>query len=481
MRVVFVHYHVKTGGVTRVMENAFKALSAEYTDFDGVVLSGHSIPDDCILPTRVIEGLGYVDEYSSVDPKVLADRMESHAIAFLGGLPDIWHIHNFSLGKNPSMVGAVVELADRGHRLVLQIHDFAEDGRPFNYRLRQNNLTFPGVYPISEHIRYVVLNGRDYDILKNGGIPESHLTWLPNPVQIPTFDFDDDEDGTLEAFDELIVYPVRAVRRKNIGELLLHAVLSNKRRSYITTLGTTSRDFVDQYQQWKDFANELGLHVHFEVTRQLGISFDTLIDHADFIISTSVAEGFGLGFIEPWIFGKSLIGRDLPEITGDFKEMGMKFNHLYSALEIPIAAFRFDEFRSRLASLIEDYHLKYGVAWRSGWLENWVELTIRDQMIDFARLDEIAQREVIEAVQSSFDLQTYLRSKLRYDKEETAVIDSNSSIVEVELSIARYGERLRGIYDASLAAKTNAPIEFADDKSILSSFFSVERFLPLRT
>ena len=481
MRVAFVHYHVKTGGVTRVMENAFKALSAEYMDFDGVVLSGHPIPDDCILPTRVVDGLGYVDEYSSVDPKVLVDRMESHTRAFLGDLPDVWHIHNFSLGKNPSMVDAVVELVKRGHRLVLQIHDFAEDGRPFNYRLRQNNLIAPGVYPIADNIRYVVLNGRDYNILRKGGIPESHLTWLPNPVQIPKFDFEDDEDGTLEAFDELIVYPVRAVRRKNIGELLLHAVLSTKRRSYITTLGTTSQDFVDQYQQWKDFANELGLHVHFEVSRQLGISFETLIDHADYIISTSVAEGFGLGFIEPWIFGKTLIGRDLPEITEDFKKLGVQYNHLYSALDIPISAFRFDEFRSRLASLIEDYHLKYGVEWRQDWLDQWIELTIRDQMIDFAKLDEIAQREVIEAVQSSFELQMHLSGRLKYRKEDTAVIDSNSSVIEMELSIAKYGQRLREIYDASLATGKDAPIEYADDKAILSSFFSVERFLPLRT
>ena len=481
MRVAFVHYHVKTGGVTRVIENAFSALSAAYTDFDGVVLSGHPIPDDCILPTRVVDGLGYSDEYSGIDPLVLVERMESHAKAFLGDLPDIWHIHNFSLGKNPSMIDAVVELAKRGYRLVLQIHDFAEDGRPFNYRLRQNNVSAPGVYPLSENIHYVVLNGRDYRILKRAGVPESRLTWLPNAIQIPKFEYDDDEDDTLNAFDELIVYPVRAVRRKNMGELLLHAVLSNKRRSYITTLGTTSRDFVDQYQQWKDFANELGLHVHFEISRKLGISFDTLVDHAHYIISTSVAEGFGLGFIEPWIFGKTLIGRDLPEITEDFKAMGIQFNRLYDTLEIPISVFRFDEFRSRLASLIEDYHLKYGIEWNPDWLQHWVDQCVRDQMIDFARLDEIAQREAIEAVQSSFDLQTSLRNKLDYRKEETAIIDSNSSIIETELGIARYGTRLKTIYDGLLRSSADGKIEFADERRVLSSFFSVERFLPLRT
>ena len=36
------------------------------------------------------------------------------------------------------------------------------------------------------------------------------------------------------------------------------------------------------------------------------------------LVTTSVAEGFGLAFLEPWLFGKGLLGRNLPEITVDF-------------------------------------------------------------------------------------------------------------------------------------------------------------------
>ena len=46
-----------------------------------------------------------------------------------------------------------------------------------------------------------------------------------------------------------------------------------------------------------------------------------MVAHAKAIVSTSVAEGFGLGFLEPWIFGKGLCGRDIPEITSDFPSL----------------------------------------------------------------------------------------------------------------------------------------------------------------
>lgn len=480
MRVAFVHYHVKSGGVTRVMENAVSALSSAVVGFDGVVLCGHQIPDNCLLPARIVEGLGYMDEAGKVDPKILADRMEASAKTFFGAKPDIWHIHNHSLGKNPSMVDAVVELANRGNRIVLQVHDFAEDGRPINYRLRQNHTEVPSSYPISKHIHYVVLNRRDYDILKESGIREDNITWLPNPVVIPRLEYDNSETYT-HAMDELIVYPVRAVRRKNLGELLLHSVLASKRKSFVTTLGTTSGDFIDEYETWKDFAMELGLHVNFGVCQNMGLSFDSLIDQSTCIISTSVAEGFGLGFVEPWVFGKSLIGRDLPEITNDFREIGVEMNQLYRSIDVPVSIFRFDEFRSRLSKMIKDYHQRYGIDFEQHWLDQWVETSVHNQMVDFAKLDEIAQREIIESVQSSPQLQSNVHEQINCSPVDSSIIDHNASVVERELSIAKYGERLKTIYEKLMDSELGTTLEYADGDSILSSFFSVERFLPLRS
>ena len=426
-----------------------------------------------------MDGIGYARETERIDPATLADRMQATAKEFFGQDPDIWHIHNHSLGKNPAMADAVVELAKRGCKLLLQIHDFAEDGRPNNYRLRENNLEAKSCYPVANNIQYAVLNRRDYSILTGAGIPDENITWLPNPVMIRDLEYDDDT-GQGRSLDEIILYPVRAVRRKNLGELLLHAALPSKKRLFVTTLGTTSQDFVNEYHQWKEFSSELGLHVNFEVVQSYGLSFDSVVDHAHCIISTSVAEGYGLGFVEPWVFGKTLVGRDLPEITTDFKDMGIEMNRLYDSIPIPITIFRFDEFRFRLKSVIKSYHESYGMPFEEGWMDDWVEASVKNLKIDFAKLDEIAQREVIESVQSDYILQSNYENLFNYEPERPEVVDNNASIVERKLNLETYGNRLQSIYEKLMDESAAGTLVFADSKEVLQSFFSVDRFLPLR-
>ncbi len=479
MRVAFVHYHIKSGGVTRVMENALAALLETIPNAKALTLCGEAPSEDCILPNRVVDGIGYASEAERIDPTTLADRMQATAKEFFGHDPDIWHIHNHSLGKNPAMADVVVELANRGCKLLLQIHDFAEDGRPSNYRLRENYLEAESCYPVADNIQYAVLNRRDYSILTGAGIPEENITWLPNPVMIRELEYDDDT-GENRSLDEIILYPVRAVRRKNLGELLLHAALPSKKRLFVTTLGTTSQDFVNEYHQWKEFSSELGLHVNFEVVQSYGLSFDSVVDHAHCIISTSVAEGYGLGFVEPWVFGKTLVGRDLPEITTDFKDMGIEMNQLYDSIPIPITIFRFDEFRFRLKSVIQSYHESYGMPFEESWMDDWVETSVKNLKIDFAKLDEIAQREVIESVQSDYILQSNYENLFNYEPERPEVVDNNASIIERKLNLETYGNRLQSIYEKLMDEPAAATLVFADSKEVLKSFFSVDRFLPLR-
>ena len=99
-------------------------------------------------------------------PVQLADDLQAAARNALGSLPDLWHVHNHSLGKNLALPGALQALGDAGQRLLLQLHDFAEDGRPLNYR------------------HYAVLNGRDLKLLGAAGIPPARLHALANPVSL---------------------------------------------------------------------------------------------------------------------------------------------------------------------------------------------------------------------------------------------------------------------------------------------------------
>ena len=93
-------------------------------------------------------------------------------------------------------------------------------GRPGNYRSLQE--VYSRAYPTGRRIHYAALNQRDQGflahLLKNSGSPV-HL--LANAVP-PSPPLQSSKEGhTSNLPENLILYPVRAVRRKNLGELAL--------------------------------------------------------------------------------------------------------------------------------------------------------------------------------------------------------------------------------------------------------------------
>jgi len=67
-------------------------------------------------------------------------------------------------------------------------------------------------------------------------------------------------------------------------------------------------------------------------SRLVKYSIGDLYSVSDLVITTSVLEGFGFSYIEPWLVNRAVIGRSIPFLTPDFQAAGMKLGHLYSAL-----------------------------------------------------------------------------------------------------------------------------------------------------
>src|SRR5665647_229173 len=130
MRIAIVHYHLQFGGVTRIICHQQNALRAR--GLSTVVLTGKSPPFDFPGAFRVIPGLQYEAIRPAISPLTLAAQMLAVATEALAGPPDVWHIHNHSLGKSLVLPAALLALAEQGAHLLFQIHDFAEDGRPGN-------------------------------------------------------------------------------------------------------------------------------------------------------------------------------------------------------------------------------------------------------------------------------------------------------------------------------------------------------------
>ncbi|MGC9451566.1 MAG: glycosyltransferase family 4 protein [Oceanipulchritudo sp.] len=480
MRLAIVHYHLRRGGVTRVIESALQGLKGRVEAV--VVLSSTGAEDPLPCPVAVVPELAYTDHAAAAVAEALCEGLRKGAREALGGDPDLWHIHNHSLGKNVNFPEAMRRLAGDGARLLLQIHDFAEDGRPGNYSRQREPYTegvFPGhdasLYPLAPQIGYAVLNGRDREILLQAGVPAERLFLLPNAVTTPPLQ-DAEEPETGET--PLILYPTRAIRRKNLGELLLMATAFRSHR-FATSLSPKNPQWASFYRGWVDLARELDLPVRFALGEQPGQTFGKLVASARAMVTTSVGEGFGLAFLEPWLFGKPVCGRDLPEVTMDFRENGIVLADLYETWKVPVGLLQLDTFHQRFFDKVNSVYATYGKSFPRERLRTvWEELLEGDR-IDFGLLDETAQAEVLRglALKKGGDIPG---RPLDLAELDSSVIGANARRIREAYGIDRYGKSLHEIYHRLLEAGPAAPSAL-DSNRILEGFLDLKRFRLLRT
>jgi len=489
MRILISHFHLQTGGVTRVIEHACAALAA--AGHRVLVVAGE--PPQKPLPEGVdfalIPALAYEERRPRIGPADLAAELARTARQGLGDLPDLWHIHNHCLGKNLALPEALCTLARQGQRLLLQPHDFAEDGRPSLYaRL----LSEPGggdatrlsalLYPQASHLHYAVLNGRDRGFLAATGIPHDRLHLLPNAVDLPP-----SVDRSADPFPgrRLWLYPTRAIRRKNLGELLLWATLAGEEDLFATTQAPRNPAEQPRYRHWVALARELGLGLELALGERVR-DFPALLASAYALVTTSVAEGFGLAFLESWLAGRPLVGRNLPEITRDLVTAGLDLETLYERLEVPLDWLDRDRLRGAMDQALEAVVTAYGRARRPDDLEHLWASAVRDGYVDFGRLDEAAQEGVIRHLASDpqdrvFLRPVFLRPTHLPDTTPADRIAHNRTLAERDYSIAGYGRRLERIYGALVEATVDPTLGAADGSVLLDRFLAPERLFLLRT
>jgi len=470
LAIAVIHFHLRPGGVTRVIERAVESLGNRA---DILVLSGEApAANDALVPlSEPFDALAYSDAPLFENARQRAEDLRFTAKSLLGKAPDVWHIHNHALGKNSFTPFFVRHLAEAGCRVLLQPHDFAEDGRPENYRLL--NRTYGDtlnktLYPTGDHIWYAPINYRDKSFLETIGIPNVHA--LPNAVTAHEIR-NEPEPST----QKTIVYPARAIRRKNIGEFLLWSLLAPEGYRFQSTLAPQNPTWKTFYDGWVAFAEELKLPVEFDAGRKH--DFTKLVQNAEALISTSIAEGFGLAFLEPWLEGKPLIGRKLPEITTDFEQENLDLSSLYSALPVPIEWIGEAVFLETLEAAMRKSYAAYDREWNNGILDEAEAKLIVDGKIDFGILDEAMQQTVIRHLAKHPADRAQLPSFPTPQSPDT--IAHNHNIAGRHYSLDAYGERLAGLY-RDLTATQPGPVSYADPAALLDQFLKPERFNLLR-
>jgi len=339
-----------------------------------------------------VDGLRYSDKtFRSREEFINAARETKRAIVrnidLSRATPDnpyVLHVHNFSLAKNPTTPMALALIArwalqHKKPLLILnQIHDFVENNR---FELMKHVLNCTGkydpefaasfLYADLPNIFYAVLNSEDLDNLISIGIDPEHALLLPNSVgNVRGSRINSENRAYIEQLKtvitrtarksgfffeperKIILQPVKPIARKNIAEsVLLISMLNSLEPGYqlLVTLTPNSPSDIRYSETIKRFVQQHRLPVyigldHREVISRLDrqyrpsdssmLGISDVFNIAAAVISTSIIEGFGLPFIEGWLFGKYVLGRRVKSVIEDFEQNGLDFSSLYQRFAI---------------------------------------------------------------------------------------------------------------------------------------------------
>lgn len=467
MNIAFIHYHLKHGGVTTVIRRQVDMVQSFGSS---MVLTGE--PPEAPFPAdiAVIQGLGYDGTFSK---HITADEVAESVIdAIYQRWPegcDVLHVHNPLLAKNRLFPEVLRLLQQHIPGLFLQVHDFAEDGRPGAYYARVP-------YPADCH--YGVINTRDFDRLKAAGLKESGLHLVPNQVgtierTAPAF---------VDRLSEDILYPVRGIRRKNIGEAILLNRIRNRSAVLRITQPPNSTSDIAAYHGWKNFVEEQHLPVVFEAGVEE--SFPDLVAASRFLVTTSITEGFGFAFLEPWTAEKAVLGRLLPDICVDFQGHGVRLDHLYARLDIPLDWIDRKRFRDRWHTAVAENSDRFGLSLDAAVVASAWQGMIADDCVDFGLLDEKEQKRVILSVgaDGASAGSRILERNPNLRRLDLPSVDRPTIVHNRETVMAAYGweasrTRLLTAYDR---IRSTSACQRIDKKKLLSRFFHLPSFSLLK-
>jgi len=464
MKIAFIHYHLKTGGVTTVLKQQVEALR---NTCDLLVLTGEMPESPFVCETVHIPGLGYDrnDRNRSHPQDIAADVIRAIHLKWKDGC-DLVHVHNPTLAKNRNFLKILNALQNKNIKLFLQIHDFAEDGRPLVYYSEEEYL---------QNCHYGVINSRDYNILLESGLKKKGLHKIfntVNPLPLHTTDAPP---------KKLVLYPIRALRRKNIGEAILISLFFKNNEPLAITLPPNSPADMESYEQWKRFVKEKNLNVIFEAG--LCHEFSDLVHSAKFLITTSITEGFGFSFLEPWTAKKILWGRKLPEICHDFEKKGIRLDHLYTRLAVPLEWLGKEKlFRTWRAGVQKACSL-FDIRIDNTKILTAFEKITANESVDFGLLNEAFQKTIISHVVSDTSYGDRLRSfnPFLFDpgnvSNKEALVQNNRNAVLFHYNKTNYGKNLVDIYSRVIKDTVCHKI---DKKRLVLKFLNPEDFSLLK-
>ena len=424
LRLLIVHYHLRPGGIRRVIELATPHLVKHSTPpMTAVTLAvgealdqrwnesfRRALPNvsvDCVVDPA----LGYTAEHDW-NRQDLRRRLRICLNDILGpGIDTIVWAHNLGIARN-LMLGAELARACTRRRLPLiaHHHDWWFDNRWHrwpeiqSYGARSLAQVAPQTIVVGPRVQHATINRADCSQLRR------HLgnaaTWLPNlagPLRAPRRSALAHARDWLNAIlgsdnAPVWIFPCRLLRRKNIAEALLLTRWLRPGAWLVTTGGASSADESPYAQALERAVSKEGWRVRLGILSSPGANLPgipELMGISEAVLLTSIQEGFGLPYLEATAARRPLVARSLPNIAPDLRQFGFHFPQCYSQILVHPSLFEWEAERTRQDQLFRAWRRRLPRACRALAGQPVLLSAEAPQAIPFNRLTLPAQLEVL--------------------------------------------------------------------------------------
>jgi glycosyltransferase involved in cell wall biosynthesis len=362
--LVVVHYHLRPGGVRRIIELALpQIVSTAPIPLDSVTLISGEMPGAAWRQSlkKDLPGtrLGFLCEptfrYLSeqrAPPEVIRRRirslLESLTKNRLPGQTLIW-AHNLGLARNLILSSELAAFSARhGLSLLSHHHDLWFENRWARWSemrecgFRSLSAVARASFAAKARVCHVTINQLDNAVLgrhlgsrakclpnlaqANGAPPRPRIraarNWLASQLG---------DDGPVW------ISATRFLRRKNLAEAVQLTRWLRPEGWFVTTAGVSSREEL-RYARRLEAASRHGKwRVRFQLLAEAkgpAPAIGDLASASEAVLLTSAQEGFGLPYLEAAALGKPLIARHLPNVVPDLLELGFSFPNLYEEILI---------------------------------------------------------------------------------------------------------------------------------------------------